>query len=85
MTLQARSLRAELAKVPYGFLEILELDPEFDDNCGASRLDILFHGADGIATYEALSLKIIASSWGLPCFFRTMDLALTTINSVRNK
>lgn len=39
---------------PFGFLEILERDQQFDDNHGPSRLAILFLGADGIATYDAL-------------------------------
>jgi len=39
---------------PYGFLEVLERDQELDDNHGARRLAILFLGADGIATYDAL-------------------------------
>lgn len=39
---------------PYGFIEILERTPEFDDTHGAARLAILFLGADGIATYDAL-------------------------------
>lgn len=39
---------------PYAFLEILERDPERDDNHGAHRLAILFLGSDGHATYDAL-------------------------------
>lgn len=39
---------------PYAFLEILERDAEFDDDHGAQRLAILFLGADGIASYDAL-------------------------------
>lgn len=39
---------------PYGFLEILERDTNFDDAHGAQRLSILFLGADGHATYDAL-------------------------------
>lgn len=43
-----------VAVAPFGFLEVLERDDEFDDNHGARRLAILFLGADGIATYDAL-------------------------------
>ena len=39
---------------PYAFLEIMERDPGFDDAHGAQRLSILFLGADGHATYDAL-------------------------------
>ena len=39
---------------PYGFLEVLERDDDLDDTHGAHRLAILFLGADGIATYDAL-------------------------------
>ena len=42
------------APAPFGFLEVLERDGEFDDNHGARRLAILFLGADGIAAYDAL-------------------------------
>lgn len=45
---------AAVAAAPFGFLEVLERDPEFDDNHGARRLAILFLGADGIAAYDAL-------------------------------
>lgn len=38
----------------YGFVEILARLEEFDDSHGAERLAILFLGADGIATYDAL-------------------------------
>ena len=38
-----------VARTPFGFLEVLERDHEFDDNHGARRLAILFLGADGIA------------------------------------
>ena len=43
-----------IAAAPFGFLEILERNWEFDDNHGPRRLAILFLGADGIATYDAL-------------------------------
>ena len=47
--------RYRFAAAPaFGFLEILERDPEFDDGHGARRLAILFLGADGIAAYNAL-------------------------------
>lgn len=39
---------------PFGFLEVLERDRELDDGHGADRLAILFLGADGINTYDAL-------------------------------
>jgi hypothetical protein len=39
---------------PYGFVEILERDNDRDDRHGPKRLAILFLGADGIATYDAL-------------------------------
>ena len=45
---------AAVINAPFGFLEVLERDSEFDDNHGARRLAILFLGADGIATYDAL-------------------------------
>ena len=39
---------------PFGFLEVLEREQEFDDNHAPCRLAILFLGADGIAAYDAL-------------------------------
>lgn len=39
---------------PYGFVEILERDSGHDDGHGPARLAILFLGADGFATYDAL-------------------------------
>jgi hypothetical protein len=46
---------AQAAKdTPYRFVEILERQPEFDDTHGAARLAILFLGADGIATCDAI-------------------------------
>ncbi|MBP9735495.1 MAG: hypothetical protein KBD82_07670 [Rhodoferax sp.] len=39
---------------PYAFLEILERDDELGEEHGAHRLAILFLGADGIASYDAL-------------------------------
>ena len=44
----------EIAAAPFGFLEVLERDATRDDRHGARRLAILFLGADGIATYDAL-------------------------------
>jgi hypothetical protein len=38
----------------FGFIEILERDQSLGDDYGAHRLAILFLGADGIATYDAL-------------------------------
>lgn len=46
--------RAGVATAPYGFLEVLERIDGFGDDHGASRLCILFLGADGIAAYDAL-------------------------------
>lgn len=40
--------------VPYGFLEVLERETGFGPEHGAERLAILFLGADGHATYDAL-------------------------------
>lgn len=39
---------------PYGFLEIMERDAGLDDSHGAQRLSMLFLGADGHASYDAL-------------------------------
>lgn len=39
---------------PFGFLEVLERNAELTDEHGAQRLAILFLGADGHATYDAL-------------------------------
>jgi hypothetical protein len=39
---------------PYGFVEILERTENKDDQHGPRRLALLFLGADGIATYDAL-------------------------------
>lgn len=39
---------------PFGFLELFEREEAFDDHHGAHRLAMLFLGADGIATYDAL-------------------------------
>ena len=38
----------------FGFLEILEREDGFDHTHGAERLAILFLGADGVATFDAL-------------------------------
>lgn len=38
----------------FGFVEILERSPDFDDEHGAKRLAIMFLGADGVAAYDAL-------------------------------
>jgi len=45
---------ATVAAVPFGFFEVLELDESLDEKHGPVRLGILFLGADGIATYDAL-------------------------------
>ena len=39
---------------PYGFLEILEREGSLGDDHGPRRLAVLFLGADGIATHDAL-------------------------------
>ncbi len=39
---------------PFGFLDILQRDEQRDEQHGPERLAILFLGADGIATYDAL-------------------------------
>ena len=39
---------------PYALLAVLERKPNFGDDHGPERLAILFLGADGIATYEAV-------------------------------
>jgi hypothetical protein len=51
-------LPAAVAAAPFGFLEVLERDREFDDDHGARRLAILFLGADGIAAYDALFCQV---------------------------
>lgn len=51
---RAESGFATVRDNPFGFLEVLERDSNLDDNHGARRLAILFLGADGIATYDAL-------------------------------
>ena len=48
-------MRNPFTTVPaFGFLEVLERNQGLDDGHGARRLAILFLGADGIATYDAL-------------------------------
>lgn len=39
---------------PFGMAVMLERDAEFDESHGPQRLAIMFLGADGIATYDAL-------------------------------
>jgi len=43
---------------PYGSLVLLERDVSHDDNHGPERLAILFLGADGIATFDALFCQV---------------------------
>lgn len=43
-----------VAAAPFGFLEVLERERELGDAHGATRLAILFLGADGVATHDAL-------------------------------
>jgi len=50
----AQAYRGFRNTAPYGFLEILERDANLDNTHGAARLAILFLGADGVATYDAL-------------------------------
>lgn len=45
---------ASVADAPFGFLEVLERNPDLGEEHGAKRLAILFLGADGIASYDAL-------------------------------
>ncbi|MBI3147470.1 MAG: hypothetical protein HYZ17_03035 [Betaproteobacteria bacterium] len=45
---------ASVADAPFGFLEVLERNPDLAEEHGAKRLAILFLGADGIASYDAL-------------------------------
>lgn len=56
-TQHAKSPASDFAKPqiqPFGFLEVLERNAELTDEYGAQRLAILFLGADGHATYDAL-------------------------------
>lgn len=46
--------RANEHILPFGFLEVLEREPDFGDDHGPSRLAVVFLGADGVATYDAL-------------------------------
>lgn len=39
---------------PFAFLDVLERDDGFDEAYGPKRIAVLFLGADGIATYDAL-------------------------------
>lgn len=43
-----------VAAAPFGFLEVLERNPDLGEEHGAKRLAILFLGANGIASYDAL-------------------------------
>jgi hypothetical protein len=45
---------ASIKDQPYGLLEILERTAGFDEAYGAKRLAIMFLGADGVATFDAL-------------------------------
>jgi len=49
---------------PYAFLEVLERDAGLDDAHGPERLAVLFLGADGHTTYEALFCR--SSSYAPP-------------------
>jgi hypothetical protein len=49
---------ATIRNRPYGFLEILERLADYDDTHGARRLAVLFLGADGAATFDALFCQI---------------------------
>ncbi|MCC5828725.1 MAG: caspase family protein [Phycisphaeraceae bacterium] len=48
----------------YGFLQILEREEDFDEEHGPKRLAIVFLGADGIATFDALFCQ--RTSIGVP-------------------
>ena len=39
---------------PFAFLEIMERESSYDDSHGAKRFAVLFLGADGIASYDAI-------------------------------
>ncbi len=43
---------------PYGFLEILERKANYSDNYGTHRFAVLFLGADGVATFDALFCQV---------------------------
>jgi predicted DNA-binding transcriptional regulator YafY len=49
---------ATIRNRPYGSLEILERLADYDDTHGARRLAVLFLGADGVATFDALFCQI---------------------------
>ena len=49
-----RTWQPECARNPYGKVVVLERDAALGDEHGAKRLAIVFLGADGIATYDAL-------------------------------
>ena len=58
------TMRSYTHPEPYALLAVLERKPDFGDDHGPERLAILFLGADGIATYEA-----IFASGNAPQFF----------------
>lgn len=45
---------ATVSHAPFGFLEVMERNLDRDEDHGARRLAILFLGADGFASYDAL-------------------------------
>jgi len=45
---------ARVSKSPYGFMDILEREEGLEDKHGPKRFAVLFLGADGIASYDAL-------------------------------
>lgn len=47
---------------PFAFIQILERLPQFDVSHGPERLAILFLGADGVATYDAMFCQGSAAS-----------------------
>jgi hypothetical protein len=47
---------------PFAFIQILERLPQFDVSQGPERLAILFLGADGVATYDAMFCQGSAAS-----------------------
>lgn len=62
---ELRSYPVRFASVtPYALLEILQREKGYDDTHGPERLAVLFLGADGIASYDALFCQ--SSSTGPP-------------------
>jgi hypothetical protein len=47
-----------IADRPFGFLQVLQRNDDLDDGHGASRLAILFLGADAVAAFDALFCQV---------------------------